>query len=97
MISWDGCKAKQIVSAPRTEDCVGCKRCESACPTDFLSVQVYLWHSSPCVDFVLWAQKEKKKHQSYKYRSVGNITWGHDVRSINNRKKSPKVRYIFKI
>nr|VDD25988.1 unnamed protein product [Brassica rapa] len=35
MIPWDGCKAKQIASAPRTEDCVGCKRCESACPTDF--------------------------------------------------------------
>ena len=32
----------QIASAPRTEDCVGCKRCESACPTDFLSVRVYL-------------------------------------------------------
>ncbi|KAJ0765447.1 putative photosystem I [Helianthus annuus] len=30
MIPWDGCKAKQIASAPRTEDCVGCKRCESA-------------------------------------------------------------------
>ncbi|CAA6664178.1 unnamed protein product [Spirodela intermedia] len=28
MIPWDGCKAKQIASAPRTEDCVGCKRCE---------------------------------------------------------------------
>ena len=27
MIPWDGCKAKQIASAPRTEDCVGCKRC----------------------------------------------------------------------
>ncbi|KAI3881386.1 hypothetical protein MKW92_008673 [Papaver armeniacum] len=39
MIPWDGCKAKQITSAPRTEDCVGCKRCESACPTDFLSVR----------------------------------------------------------
>ncbi|KAH7298294.1 hypothetical protein KP509_25G036000 [Ceratopteris richardii] len=38
----DGCKANQIASAPRTEDCVGCKRCESACPTDFLSVRVYL-------------------------------------------------------
>ncbi|KAL2896117.1 Photosystem I iron-sulfur center [Bienertia sinuspersici] len=36
MIPWDGCKAKQIASALRTEDCVGCKRCESACPTDFL-------------------------------------------------------------
>uniref|UniRef100_A0A453HXS0 Uncharacterized protein n=1 Tax=Aegilops tauschii subsp. strangulata TaxID=200361 RepID=A0A453HXS0_AEGTS len=30
MILWDGCKAKKIASAPRTEDCVGCKRCESA-------------------------------------------------------------------
>ena len=40
--TWDGCKASQIASAPRTEDCVGCKRCESACPTDFLSVRVYL-------------------------------------------------------
>ncbi|MBA0753425.1 hypothetical protein Gogos_020249 [Gossypium gossypioides] len=38
MIPWDGCKAKQIASASRTKDCVGCKRCESACPTDFLSV-----------------------------------------------------------
>lgn len=27
MIPWDGCKAAQIASAPRTEDCVGCKRC----------------------------------------------------------------------
>jgi photosystem I subunit 7 len=26
----------------RVEDCVGCKRCETACPTDFLSVRVYL-------------------------------------------------------
>ena len=42
MVPWDGCKASQIASAPRTEDCVGCKRCESACPTDFLSVRVYL-------------------------------------------------------
>jgi photosystem I subunit VII len=42
MTPWDGCKASQIASAPRTEDCVGCKRCESACPTDFLSVRVYL-------------------------------------------------------
>ncbi|KAL5056711.1 hypothetical protein RYX36_007604 [Vicia faba] len=46
MIPWDGCKAKQIASAPRTEDCVGCKRCESACPTDFLSIRVYLWHET---------------------------------------------------
>jgi len=30
MIPWEGCKAKQIASAPRTEDCAGCKRCESA-------------------------------------------------------------------
>ncbi|KAI7749933.1 hypothetical protein M8C21_024883, partial [Ambrosia artemisiifolia] len=28
------------------EDCVGCKRCESACLTDFLSVRVYLWHET---------------------------------------------------
>lgn len=42
MVPWDGCKAGQIASSPRTEDCVGCKRCESACPTDFLSVRVYL-------------------------------------------------------
>ena len=27
MVPWDGCKAGQIASAPRTEDCVGCKRC----------------------------------------------------------------------
>nr|XP_048322425.1 NAD(P)H-quinone oxidoreductase chain 4, chloroplastic [Ziziphus jujuba var. spinosa] len=46
MIPWDGCKAKQIASAPRTEDCVGCKRCESACPTDFLSVRVSLWNET---------------------------------------------------
>ena len=38
MVAWDGCKAGQIASAPRTEDCIGCKRCETACPTDFLSV-----------------------------------------------------------
>ena len=35
-------KAGQIASAPRAEDCIGCKRCETACPTDFLSVRVYL-------------------------------------------------------
>ena len=23
MVSWDGCKAGQIASAPRTEDCIG--------------------------------------------------------------------------
>ena len=27
MIPWDECKARQTASAPRTEDCVGCKRC----------------------------------------------------------------------
>ena len=37
-----GCRAGQIASSPRTEDCVGCKRCETACPTDFLSIRVYL-------------------------------------------------------
>jgi photosystem I subunit 7 len=42
MVPGNGCKAGQIASSPRTEDCVGCKRCESACPTDFLSVRVYL-------------------------------------------------------
>ena len=35
-------KSGQIASSPRVEDCVGCKRCETACPTDFLSVRVYL-------------------------------------------------------
>jgi len=44
MIPGDGCIAKQITSAPRTEDCVGSKRCESACPINFLSIRVYLWH-----------------------------------------------------
>ncbi|GJN36942.1 hypothetical protein PR202_gb25848 [Eleusine coracana subsp. coracana] len=34
MIPWDGCKDKQIASAPRTEDCVGCKRCD---PPAYLS------------------------------------------------------------
>lgn len=46
MILWDGCKTKQIASALRIEDCVGCKRCESICPTNFLSVRVYLWHET---------------------------------------------------
>ncbi|EFJ05037.1 hypothetical protein SELMODRAFT_137785 (mitochondrion) [Selaginella moellendorffii] len=41
-IPWDGCKANQIASAPRTEDRVGCKRRESACPTDPSSARVYL-------------------------------------------------------
>ncbi|MBA0871079.1 hypothetical protein Goshw_020967 [Gossypium schwendimanii] len=40
MIPWDGCKAKQIAFVPRTEDCVGCKRCESVCPMDFLKLNV---------------------------------------------------------
>jgi len=31
-----------MASAPRTEDCVGCKRCETACPTDFLSIRITL-------------------------------------------------------
>jgi photosystem I subunit 7 len=30
MVIWEDCRAGQIASA-RTEDCVGCKRCESAC------------------------------------------------------------------
>jgi photosystem I subunit 7 len=25
MVQWDGCKAGQIASSPRVEDCVGCK------------------------------------------------------------------------
>ncbi|KAI3887792.1 hypothetical protein MKX03_018639 [Papaver bracteatum] len=33
------CGSKKIASAPRTKDCVGFKRCESACPTNFLSVR----------------------------------------------------------
>ncbi|KAM0015279.1 putative 4Fe-4S ferredoxin-type, iron-sulfur binding domain-containing protein [Helianthus debilis subsp. tardiflorus] len=43
MIPLDGYKAKQIVSAPRTKDCVSCKRCESDCPIDVLISRVYLW------------------------------------------------------
>jgi len=34
-------KMEQRASANRDEDCIGCKRCETACPTDFLSVRVY--------------------------------------------------------
>jgi len=30
----------------RGQDCVGCKRCETACPTDFLSIRVYLQERS---------------------------------------------------
>ncbi|CAD5197584.1 unnamed protein product [Musa acuminata subsp. malaccensis] len=41
MIPWDGCKAKQIASSPRTEDSMGCQRCESACPTSLESVLLY--------------------------------------------------------
>ncbi|KAE9594034.1 putative photosystem I [Lupinus albus] len=41
-----GCKAKKIASGPRIEDYVGCKRCKYACPTNFLSVLVYLCHET---------------------------------------------------
>nr|YP_009589647.1 photosystem I subunit VII [Selaginella pennata]QBL76230.1 photosystem I subunit VII [Selaginella pennata] len=41
MVPRDGCKANQIASAPRTEDRAGCKRRESACPTDPSSARVY--------------------------------------------------------
>ncbi|KAG5631592.1 hypothetical protein H5410_003309 [Solanum commersonii] len=54
MIPWDGCKDKQIASAPRTEDCVGCKRCESACPINFFSVRVYLWHKTTRSSLILF-------------------------------------------
>jgi photosystem I subunit 7 len=53
MVPWDGCKAAQMASAPRTEDCVGCKRCETACPTDFLSVRVYLGAKALEYGFIL--------------------------------------------
>ncbi|KAM0951769.1 putative photosystem I [Dioscorea sansibarensis] len=46
MILWNGCKAKQVASAPRTENYVDCNRCESAFPTNFSSVRVYLWHET---------------------------------------------------
>lgn len=36
----------QVVFASRTKNYVGCKRCESICPTSFLSVWVYLWHET---------------------------------------------------
>jgi photosystem I subunit 7 len=41
MIPWDGCKANQIASAPKTKYYVGCKICEYVCLMDFLSVHVY--------------------------------------------------------
>jgi photosystem I subunit 7 len=53
MVPWDGCKAAQMASAPRTEDCSGCKRCETACPTDFLSVRVYLGAKALEYGFIL--------------------------------------------
>jgi photosystem I subunit 7 len=48
MIPSDGCKANQIASALRIEGYVGCKRCEYACPTDFLNVCVYLGLETKC-------------------------------------------------
>ncbi|KAI5653496.1 hypothetical protein M9H77_30683 [Catharanthus roseus] len=35
MIPWGRCKTKQIASATRIEDCVSCKICESASPTNY--------------------------------------------------------------
>ncbi|KAJ7538446.1 hypothetical protein O6H91_11G106800 [Diphasiastrum complanatum] len=53
MIPWAGCKANQIASASRTEDCVGCKRRESACPTSFLSVRVLMdFDDSTCANLM---------------------------------------------
>ncbi|KAJ7527180.1 hypothetical protein O6H91_16G040700 [Diphasiastrum complanatum] len=46
MIPWAGCKANQIAFASRTEAYVGCKRCESACPTSFLIVRVHLGYET---------------------------------------------------
>ncbi|CAK9277810.1 unnamed protein product [Sphagnum jensenii] len=42
MIPWDGCKANQIASTPRTKDCVRSKRCEYACPIDFLRENMFI-------------------------------------------------------
>ena len=42
MAPYDGCKAGQMTSSPRTEDCVGCKRYETVCLTDFYSIWIYL-------------------------------------------------------
>ena len=51
--------AKQVASSPRVEECVGCKRCATACPTDFLSIRVYLQENeetqySLALDLVDW-------------------------------------------
>ncbi|KVH89960.1 4Fe-4S ferredoxin, iron-sulfur binding, conserved site-containing protein [Cynara cardunculus var. scolymus] len=35
-----------IASAPRTEDCVGCKRCESACPTAYSDHSLVIWSAT---------------------------------------------------
>ena len=35
MVPWDGCKASQIASAPRAEDCIGCKRLTDCLPYRF--------------------------------------------------------------
>jgi photosystem I subunit 7 len=41
MVQWDGCKAGQIASSPRVEDCVGCKDVRLLVLQTF-SVRVYL-------------------------------------------------------
>ncbi|KAF5788274.1 putative photosystem I [Helianthus annuus] len=43
MIPWDGCKAKQIASAPRTEDCVAPLQMLSVC-LPFMSLYLCLTH-----------------------------------------------------
>ena len=43
--NWRQASSPKISTAPRIEDCVGCKRCESACPTDFLSIHVLRWRT----------------------------------------------------
>ena len=69
MIHWDGCKARQIASAPRKKDYVGCKRCKSAYPTDFLSVRDYLWHEiTQSMGLVYWyGSKVPPKYISFLY------------------------------
>jgi photosystem I subunit 7 len=45
MVPWDGCKAGQIASYPRVEDCVGCKDVKQLVLQILLSVyfcRVYL-------------------------------------------------------